>query len=348
MKHAPRLVLVVWIFASSAFQTLFAQSTPQITAAELVKHVKYLASDQLEGRKTGSKGGEAAAQYIANEFKAYGLKPIGNDGTYFQNFDFVAGVKLGATNTLAFAAGGKTGTLVVHNDFRPLGFSSSDSFEGGLVFVGYGISDTSKKFDDYAGVDVKGKAVIVFRNAPPSDSSWDLNQYSPLRYKASKAREYGAKALIVITGPEDSDSDDLMKLTYDNATGNAGIPAINVKRKSVDELLKSAGKNVKDLQKNINNNRAPRSFPLPVVSIRLTVELQEIRQTTKNVVGMLEGTDPLLKDQVMVIGAHYDHLGMGGEGSGSLKPDTVAVHHGADDNAPAHLALWSLHRHLPI
>ena len=314
-------------------QLAFAQSSPAITADEVQKHVKYLASDQLEGRMTGSRGGEAAARYIADEFKSYGLKPIGDNGTFFQSFEFVSGIKLGAVNTFSFSRPGETVELEVNRDFRPIGFSASEAFEGAVVFVGYGISDTAKKFDDFAGIDVSGKAVLVLRNAPPSDSGRDFGPYASLRYKALKAREKGAKALIVVTGPEDSENDDLMRLAYDQATGNAGLPAVNITRKRADELLNANGLSIKELQKKLNASRQSNSFILEGVTVDVKITLNEIRKTTMNVVGLLEGKANPLKDQVMVIGAHYDHLGMGGEGSGSLRPDSVAVHHGADDNA---------------
>ena len=326
----PLLMYSLALLVVASF-SLFAQSSPQITAAELQKHVKYLASDELEGRRVGSKGANAAADYIAKEMKSYGLKPIGDKGTYFQNFDFVAGITLLKTNSLDLIISGKTVNLAVDKDYRPLGFSSSDSYSGGVVFVGYGISDTSKKYDDYAGIDVKGKAVMVIRNAPPSDSTKDLGMFAALRYKASKARELGAKALIVVTGPEDSDNDDLMKLSYDNASGGAGILAVNITRKTADEILKASGQTIKTLQQGINKTKSPGSISLLNVNLQLTVSLKEVIENARNVVGILEGSDSVLKDQIIVVGAHYDHLGMGGEGS--LKPDTVAIHHGADDNA---------------
>ena len=342
MKQLQRLLVMFLVLTFGFRYYVLAQSSPEITAAELSKHVKYLASDQLQGRKSGSKGAEEAAQYIANEFKAYGLKPLGAQGSYFQDFEFVAGIRLGDGNSFSFEVDGKVVQAALNKDFCPLGFSSSESFAGPVVFVGYGISDTAKKYDDYAGMDVKGKAVMVFRNAPPTDSARDLGQFSSLRYKASKAQAFGARVLIVVTGPEDSDTDDLMKLTYDNATGNAGLPAVNITRRTADLILAAAGKSVKDLQKEINQTKAPRSVDLPKVFIRLKTDLKEIRQTTKNVIGFLEGNDPSLKDQMIVLGAHYDHLGMGGEGSGSLKPDTVAIHHGADDNASGTAGLLEL------
>jgi len=328
--HLKALVLLALLVLP---QIVLSQSGPAITAAEIQKHVKYLASDQLEGRKTGTKGGEAAARYIANEFKSYGLKPVGDQGTYFQKFEFVSGIKLGDVNTLTLALPGKTTNLELNKDFRPLGFSTSEAYEGSVVFVGYGISDTAKKLDDYAGVDVSGMAVLVLRNAPPSEMGRDFSQYASLRYKASKAKEKGARALIVVTGPEDSDSDDLIRLSYDNTSGNAGLPALNVTRKTADQILASAGETVKDLQKKLNESKQSHSFRLKEVTVGAKISLKEVRQTTMNVVGLLEGEDESLKNQIMVFGAHYDHLGMGGEGSGSLRPDTSAVHHGADDNA---------------
>ena len=338
-RHLRSTVLVLALGISSC---LLAQSSKEITAAELAKHVKFFASDQLQGRKSGSKGAEAAAQYIAKEFESYGLKPVAPNGSFFQSFEFVSGVKLGDANSLAFEISGKALPAELDRDFRPLGFSSNESFAGSIVFVGYGISDTVKKYDEYAGVDVKGKAVLVMRNAPPNDSTRDFGSGASLRYKASKARELGARVLLVVTGPEDSDTDDLIKLTYDNATGNAGLPAINITRKTADLLLAAAGKNIKDLQKLINETKAPRSVDLPSIFVRLKTDLKEIRETTKNVVGFLEGNDPNLKDQMIIVGAHYDHLGMGGEGSGSLKPDTTAIHYGADDNASGSAGLLEL------
>jgi aminopeptidase YwaD len=333
MTRFKRIETVALILIFGISFNVFAQSSKEITAGELLKHVKYLSSDKLMGRKSGSKGAEAAAQYIADEFKSYGLKPVAPNGSFFQDFEFVAGVKLGDGNSLSLEIDGVPVSATLDKDFRPLGFSSSESFAGSIVFVGYGISDTAKKYDEYAGLDVKGKAVMVLRNSPPTDSSRDFGQFNSLRYKASKARELGARVLIVVTGPEDSDTDDLMKLSFDNATGNAGLPAVNITRKTADLLLASAGKNIKELQKGINQSKSPRSLELPKVFMRLKTDLKEIRETTKNVVGYLEGNDPVLKNQMIIFGAHYDHLGMGGEGSGSLKPDTVAIHHGADDNA---------------
>lgn len=333
-------VLVFSFVSASLAQTI---SKPEITAAELRKHVKYLASDALEGRKAGSKGAEKAEQYIADEFKSYGLKPVGDHGTYLQKFEFVAGVRLGQKNSFSYSAGGGAKKLVVDKEYRPFGFSASGIFSGDVVFVGYGISASDKNYDDYKGIDVKDKAVLLLRNAPEGDSlKGKLESFVSLRYKASKAKELGAKALLIVTGPMDSDTDDLMKLSYDQSTGNAGILAVHIKRDVANELFKTSGTTIKDIQAAITTTQSPKSMPLKGVSLSLQTDINEIRETTANVVGFLEGNDPVLKNEIIAIGAHHDHLGYGGAGSGSTKPDTVAVHHGADDNASGTAGLLEL------
>jgi aminopeptidase YwaD len=317
--------------------------SPEITATELRDHVKVLASDSLEGRKAGSAGADKAAEYIATEFKLDGLQPMGNKGTYYQRFEFVAGVKLGTKNRFVIGAKGNERTLILNEQYRPLGFSLNNEFSGEIVFAGYGISAPDKNYDDYKGLDVTNKAVIVLRFAPPTDSTRnELEQFSSLRYKASKAKELGARALLVVTGPLDSDTDDLIKLSYDQAIGNAGILAINITRSVVDDFLRASGTTIKTLQDEIAKSKRPHSFPVKDHAVTIRADVEEIPNQSANVIGFLEGNDPTLKTDVVVIGAHYDHLGYGGEGSGSLKPDTVAIHHGADDNASGTSGLLEL------
>ncbi|MBM4169069.1 MAG: M28 family peptidase [Ignavibacteria bacterium] len=345
MKHLMSLRIAALLIVSSVALSQPVR-TPDITIDELRHHLRYLASDELEGRRAGSKGADLAAEYIGKEFKAYGLKPAGDKGSYFQEFEFVSGVELGKKNVFAAGAGKEKHAFTLGADFRPLGFSSTGSFKGGVIFAGYGITATEKQYDDYAGIDVKEKAVIFLRYHPEGDNQHsEFNQFAAYRYKATKARELGAKLIIVVTGPADSDKDELLRLSYDNTIGNAGILAVSMTRASLDKLLQSSGTTVKQLQEEINTVKKPKSFNLSNVTLDVALEVHEVRMKTKNVIGYLEGSDPALKDEIVVVGAHYDHLGMGGEGSGSLKPDTIAVHNGADDNGSGTVGMLELAQH---
>ena len=342
-NHSPLIRILFLLVAFVTSVGAQVRPTSDITADELRAHVKYLASDELKGRRAGTHENDLAAQYIIRQFKSSGLTPMGTAGDYLQPFEFVAGVKVGPGNALSYSHAGKpAAALTVNRAFRPLGFSASGSFTGPVVFVGYGLSIPDKNYDDYSGMDVKDKAVLLFRMAPPIDSTRGaLDMVSSLRYKASKAHELGAKALLVVTGPADSDTlDDLMKLSYDQSMGDAGLLAVNLTREAANTLLRASGKTVKGLQDEIIASRKPHSIVLEGLSLSVSADVQTIKATSANVVGYLEGSDPAKKNEVVIIGAHFDHLGMGGEGS--LKPDTVAIHPGADDNASGTAGLLEL------
>ncbi len=317
-------------------------SNPEITADELKAHIKYLASDELEGRASGSEGNRKAVAYIARLMKQSGLQPGGDNGSYFQEFEFVSALKLGTHNSVAFEFQGKHSELVTDVDFRPFGFSSTATVSAPLVFVGYGISTTELKYDDYKDIDVTGKVVVAFRYSPEGNSPHsDFNKYSALYSKARTARDKGANALILVTGPADGD-DDIVKLSFDNAFASSGIPAVSMKRSVLENLLKQAGSNLKAVQDSINTAKKPGSFLLSDLVVTISTEVDKVMSKTANVVGYLEGGDQHLKDHVLVIGAHMDHLGYGGPGSGSLAPDEHAIHNGADDNASGTAALLEL------
>lgn len=342
MKRIVRILFaIIWVplFGLQA-QT---DKSAEITAKELKAHLKYLASDDLEGRRTGSKGADAAAEYIAREFKTYGLAPAGTNNSFIQPFEFVSDVTLADGNSITVTTGGVKHSFVVDTDVRPLGFSTSGSVAGQVVFAGYGITAEEKSYDDYAGIDVKGKIVMMLRyNPDPDNQHSEFARYSAIRYKASKAKEMGASGIILVTGPVDADEDNLMKLAFDNSMGNAGIVAVNLTRTAADRILASSGFTIASLQDSINSTLSPRSFELKGTHVDLSVQLMEIRKTGRNVVGMLEGSDPALKNEIVVVGAHYDHLGWGGPGSGSLFPDTIAIHNGADDNGSGTVGLLEL------
>jgi hypothetical protein len=319
---------------------LAQSSSPDITAEELRAHVKYLASDELEGRGSGTEGNRKAAEYLVQQFKSYGLMPAGTDGGYVQEFEFVSAIKLGKKNSLTLhTADGKDRALAVNTDFRPLGFSANANVAGPVVFAGYGIAAPEKNYDDYAGLDVQGKIVIALRYGPDgNDMHSEFYRFTSLRNKARYAREKGAAALVIV----DATTDELAKLTYDQSFASSGIPCASLKQSFLDQLLSSRKRSVKEIVDSIKASRRPVTLSLPDVSISLETDVEKVMAKTSNVLGYLKGTDPRLSSEVIVIGAHFDHLGYGGEGSGSLVPDVHEIHNGADDNASGTAALLEL------
>jgi aminopeptidase YwaD len=338
------LVAVGLLSMSAPTESLCQGSTQDITASEIQEHVKYLASDELQGRGSGSEGNMKAAIYIASKLKLWGLKAAGDNGTYFQPFDFISSVKLGSGNSVV-VKGLPSGVhkLRLDIDFRPFGFSASEVVIGPLVFAGYGITAPDQKYDDYEGLDVKGKIVVAFRYAPDgSGNQSSFARYSSPRNKARVARDKGAAALILITGPADDADDDLQKLSVDQGAGSSGLPVISMKRTVIDEASRHSGKELRAVQDSIRSTRKPISFEFSGVTINIETSIEKVMSQTSNVIAYLEGNDPVLKDEVLILGAHLDHLGLGGKGSGSMVPDTIAIHNGADDNASGTAALLEL------
>lgn len=304
-------------------------SSPDITADEVRYHVSYLASDELEGRGTGTAGNDRAADYLAREFERYGLEPAGENGSYFQTFDVVTGVEAGDRNRCVVAAGGKTQTLDMGKDFIPYGFSMAGSASGPVVFVGYGITSPPLNHDDYKGADVKGKIVLALAGAPESDDPHtDYSSVASVRSKALFAREAGAAALFVVA----PDKPDLAPLKYDNAPSNTGLLTVNVKTDVADFLLAAAGQSVKQQTELRGKGAALPAVALGAAHADVTVDVALVRKPTRNVVGWLPGKNPAAGARYIIIGGHYDHLGWGQDGS-LYKGATPMIHNGADDNA---------------
>ena len=327
---------------------LWAAETPLISPDKLRQHVEYLASPQLKGRGTGMPELNRAAKYIVNYFKRAGLAP-GNGKEYLQKFTVTVGAKLGPKNHVTVTGNGTPGRkLAVEKDYVPLNFSDSGAGTLGLVFVGFGITADEHRYDDYLHMDVSGKAVIALRNEPQKDddkSPFDgkqPTQHSQIVAKAINARNHGAKAMILVNDQPGPAEEDLL-LKFGSLTGpdNAGILLVHVKREAVDEWLKPSGKNLSALERMINEKLEPQSFYLPEPKLDLSVDVRKIPAATQNVIGILRGSDPKLADEAIVIGAHYDHLGLGERNS--LAPSQAGkVHPGADDNASGTAALLEL------
>jgi hypothetical protein len=302
---------------------------PDITPAELQEHISYLASDELAGRYPGTEGAKLSAEYIRNSFKDYGLTLLGNDG--YQEFEIVVQLSPGENNILKIGEE----TFSRGEEFNPFPFSQSNSVKAAVVFVGYGfdIENDSITWKDYEGVDPYRKWVLILRGDPEmdkDDSPFAL--YGEDRDKVLKARDKGAAGVLMVSGVEFDADDELTSLYFDKTQSNAGLPVIHIKRSLANRILAETGKTVEEYEKEMINTMMPVSRELDVNVYAMAEILQE-KVMARNVVGMVEGNDPVLKDSYVIIGAHYDHLGLGGQGSGSRFMDSTAIHNGADDNA---------------
>jgi hypothetical protein len=275
---------------------------------------------------------------------------------YFQTFPYVSGVELGKANALTATRRADAGAPMaidfkVGEEWMPLGFGSNGKVEGPLAFVGYGITAAEQNFDEYKGADVKGKVALAFAGTPDGDNPHGrFTRAGELRFKAAAARAAGAKALVVIAAEENFKEDRLGRLRYDNAGGDAGLPVAVISRQAAARILGLVGPPLlAEFEKTLRGGRG--GGPVAVmqdaelgkgVVLSLSADVARKNAPAANVVGVLEGSDPKLKNEVIVLGAHYDHLGLGGEGS--LAAREGEVHHGADDNASGTAGLLELAR----
>lgn len=325
--------LIALIFLAFGYSFFNEPIDPEITKEEIVQHISYLASDELKGRFSGSDGAAAAAEYIKKEFESSKIKPFfGND--YYQEFDFVAGLELTDNNKVSIGFSKESIKPEIGKDYTVLYFSDSGTASGELVFAGYGISAPELEYDDYKDIDVTGKIVLVMRYNPDIDNPHSkFDKYSELRYKAKTAKDKGAAGMILFNGyiPKDED-DKLVKLNYDNAPAMKSFPAVQIKRIIAEKLFTARNTNLSDLQKKMNDEKKPSSFLFTDVKVDLETGIKQVNKSGINVAGFIEGNDPELKNEYIVIGAHYDHIGMGETGS-LYRGEDQQIHNGADDNA---------------
>lgn len=332
--YSKSLILTVLLFTISNIAVYNQQAdNPEVTTAEIKEHISFLASDKLKGRDSGTEELFGAAVYISDEFKNYGLEPLFKDG-FLQEFPFVKTIELTDKNSLSFSTNGSEVELKLREDYITVPFSGNTDVNASLVFAGFGISASDLNYDDYSGIDVKNKIVIVFRNTPePAVAHSGFDAHSPLRKKSSVARDKGAAGIIFIN-PYDSNktSDDLVEFSFDRGGAMSDFSVQSVKRIFIEELLHNEGINLKDVYNKILESKKPSSFELKNSSAKISTEVKEVEAVSWNVAGYLEGKDPELKNELIIIGAHFDHLGMGGEGS-LYRGDEPQIHNGADDNA---------------
>lgn len=326
--------VIILLFIVSFPTISFAQNLieEEINAKEIIDHIQYLASDELEGRFTGSEGCYAAGEYIKNEFESYGLTPLFGD-SFFQKFPFIEKADLTENNFLTIIIAGKEKNLELETEYITAPFSGTSDLESEIVFVGYGLSVPSLEYDDYKGVDVKDKIVMAMRYHPQHDNPMSkFDMYASFRQKASTARDKGAKGIIFVNPYEPLNDDKLTNLKYDGAAGITDFAVVQMKREFVDQIFKSNDLDFAEYQKGIDDEMKPASFTFLELSAKLKTEVVYVEKMGRNVGAILEGNDPELKNEYIVIGAHYDHLGLGQTSSRYRGPEKL-IHNGADDNA---------------
>jgi hypothetical protein len=302
--------LLLTLAATGILAAPAAVPAQSIDPDSLLAHIRYLASDALAGREAGEPGADSAAAYIARAFEAYGLEALGSDG-YRQPFDITTSVAIDPASRLLLESPRGSRTLMLYEEWLPFGFSGAGSVSGEVIPVGYGLSD-----DSYG--DAPGDAapfIALVRGGTPDDFDPHGSGEDPSpRRRATTAREHGAGAVLItvsrISVPQRGDP-----------PRSLGIPAAQVLEN--DEILDW----------------------LEEDGLRATLEakVEPLRAKAYNIVGMLRGRDPERADELIVLGAHYDHLGLGGPGS--LAPDLEEPHNGADDNASGTSLLLGLARY---
>ncbi|MEN3038489.1 MAG: M20/M25/M40 family metallo-hydrolase [Candidatus Kryptonium sp.] len=307
------------------FITNCAKSQVKFDSISAWNFNKILTSEKFQGRKSGTPGGERASEWIAEKFKEFGLIPFGDNGTYFQNFKILATQDKVSKLTLINGRKGKT-RYSLGDDFTILTNSGSGKVKSKVVFVGYGISAPEKGRDDYANVDVKGKIVLLLAGGP-EDEEGKFEIESSRGYKIKKAFEKGASAVFYVQGDRPIRGGAITEEYY-----TPQLPAFWISRKIIDDIFYNTGISFDALRAEINFKE--KSFEIDKV-FEIEAKVEKLDGWTKNVVGLLPGSDESLKNEYIIVGAHMDHNGVDAEGF---------IYPGADDNASGTCLVMELAR----
>jgi len=322
-------------------------ASPEITAAELLEHVRTLSSDEFEGRGSGTTGEQRATDYVAERFRELGLEPLGEGRSLFQPVDMPGAFRAKPECRLSLEGAGETLDLALGREWLPLSASADGEVEGEVVFAGYGIRAPELKYDDYEGLDVKGKIVVVFRNAPKG-AWWSderaRQRHAPLVQKLRHAADAGAKAVIVANDPRTfgegrgggAGARPDTAVTDEIGARLAGIPFAHLTLAAAGRVFPAAfGTTPGKLEDKINTEDG--AVPCSVAGkgrMKLVVATEREILRGRNVCALLKAAAPGATDEVVVLGAHHDHVGRGGPGSLARSPEEHReIHNGADDNA---------------
>jgi aminopeptidase YwaD len=296
----------------------------------------YLASDALTGRLPGSTGDSLARNYIQQELLRNRVTLLFHEG--FQEISFTRSRFSGESTCLVY----NEKFFTLGKDMALFSFSSADTLSAQVIFAGYGITQAGDSFswDDYAGLDVHNKWVMLLRGFPQTEGPGRIRNKFPDDFdKAMLARDNGAAGVLFVSGINGGREDPLV--LFDSLAASIGIPVFQIRRAVADFLLAGKSTDVSLLESDMAKMKKPFSFALED-SLYAVSDIRLLKSKTVNIAGLMEGSDPVLKNEYVVIGAHYDHLGTGGQNSSSRRPDTLAVHNGADDNASGVTVLLSL------
>ncbi len=318
------------------FSGCIVQYQPNITDKELASTIKILSSEEFQGRKPGLPGDSLAAHFIAEKFKKSGIKMLYNKG--YQPVKLITGFKFGKENHLTSAQR----TFDLGSDFEPLFFSANKSFAGKLAIAGYGItfSTDSLKWDDYQNFQAENSWVLIFDGIPDHlQQNKEILKQSDLRTKVLNAIDHHAGGILIVTADFNT-SGATKTAIFDKNSAAYAVPVMKISQKTADLILDKQ-LSFTEIENRIKKDQKP-YFKLTDITVQGEASVLPKITITQNIVGMVPGRDPKLAEEFIVVGAHYDHLGFGGAGSGSRMPDTVAVHHGADDNASGVAAVIEL------
>ncbi len=310
---------------------------PDCSPQDILRHVDYLCRPELRGRRTGTMGEQLATAYAAAYLDQIGLSPAGDDGSWFQHFQYTSGVSLGENNRLT------VGEIEyrVGEEWLPLSFSNTGEFASApVVFAGYGIAapktDDQEEYDSFVHLDVKDKWLLVFRYLPEGitpERRQHLASHSSLRFKAMLARDKGAHGLILVSGPNSSVKEQLVRLQFDGSLSSFSLPILSVSDDVAAAWLAHSGKSLQQLQDQLDTGEMVMGFELDGTQPAARIDIEQVTREGRNVLGRLQVGD-VPSEQVVVVGAHIDHLGEGSHSSSLARPtEREGVHWGADDNA---------------
>jgi len=337
---------IAFLFFLNLPLLLWSQETPDegllsITPEEMKTHVYFLASDEMKGRNTPSPELDSCAAYIAGEFATYGLKPVDSTNSYFQDFN-VLRARLAEPNSLTLTTSKGDTNYQIKYDFVPLHLTANRKIKASIVFAGYGITAPEYNYDDYRNIDAKGKIVLIFTNEPQEKDTTSVfdgaknTDHSKLLIKVDNAIDHGAVGLLLVSTPDKrfrrppnpwpslmrNAPADAVPLTLEEKAEKR-IVCMRIGKKLADDLLEGSVYMYEEIHQKIDATLATQSFEIPGKTLTMETALDAEKFPTQNVVGFWEGADPELRQEVIVIGAHYDHVGVSND----------SIYNGADDNA---------------